>query len=277
MTSDQAIYGGFTSRQLVRTRKGYVHLWLAGTGPPVVLLHTLLSSGRMFRHIAPLLSADRLVIAPDRLGFGFSDHPADPPSMADYASATIEALDELGIDQFDVVGIRTGSIEAIEVATSRPDRVRHVATVTLPMFHQSEIPDRKALDHDPEPSADGSHLDRYWQWWRDGGFAGSDVRSKEWDPLLLHDFFVDHMRCLPNAWYAHHAVFDYPTQDKIPLVSQPMLMIHPHDDLEDLTERAIKILPRHAEILRLPHLTDLLGHFTDAKDEIAGHLLDFLT
>ena len=95
MRSDQAIYGGFTDRRLVKTGQGHIHVWLAGTGPPLVLLHTHLSSGRMFRHIAPLLATDRFVIAPDRLGFGFSDHPADPPSMPDYARATIDALDKL--------------------------------------------------------------------------------------------------------------------------------------------------------------------------------------
>lgn len=277
MTANRTAYGGFTDRRLVRTEQGYVHVWLAGAGRPVVFLHSLLSSGRMFGQIAPLLSADRLVIAPDRLGFGFSDHPTDPPSIPDYARATIEVLDELGIDQFDVVGIRTGSIEAVELAASLPNRVRRLAVVSLPIFHESEKTDGKASGlQDPKPSPDGSHLAWYWRWWRDGGFAGADVRSQARDPVLLHDFFVDHMRCLPNAWYAHHAIFDYPTQDKIPLIEQPLLVFAPSDDLKSLTERAIEILPRQAEIRRLPHLNDLLGYFTESKDEIALHLVDFL-
>ncbi len=269
-------YSGFDDRQLVPTSHGYVHLWIAGEGPPIVLLHMSLSSGWMFRHVAQLFEGRR-VIAPDRIGFGYSDHPEAPPTMANYAAATIEALDALGVGQFDVSGVHTGSVELVEIATAHPDRVRRIASVTLPVFSEDEVPAYKdAYVHDPDPALDGSHLDWYWRWWRDGGFAGADVRSREWEPELLHEFFLDHLRCLPNAWYAHHAVLDYPMADRIPRIGQPLLVLHPYDDVREQTERAIDLLPEGSKVVRLPHLTDILGHFTTARAEIAGHILDFL-
>ena len=39
-------------------------------------------------------------------------------------STPYEALDELGIDEFDVFGMHTGSCEAVEHAVARPGRVR---------------------------------------------------------------------------------------------------------------------------------------------------------
>ena len=81
----------------------------------------------MFRQIAPLLAAKRLVMAPDRLGLGCSDHPAEPPSVSDYAMATVAALHGLRIDMFDVVGVHTGSTDAVELATAYPDRVSRIA------------------------------------------------------------------------------------------------------------------------------------------------------
>ena len=41
------------------------------------------------------------VVLIDRLGFGFSDLPSRPLSIAEYADATLQVLDALDIDQFD--------------------------------------------------------------------------------------------------------------------------------------------------------------------------------
>lgn len=269
--------GGFDERRLVRTSQGHLHLWLAGEGRPLVLLHMALSSGRMFRHIAPLLAGHHHVIAPDRLGFGFSDHPSQPPQIRDYARATLEAIDGLGVTEFDVVGIHAGSTESIGLATAYPGRVRRVVTMTLPVFTQEEVAEFRGRHvHEPEPTENGSHLDWYWRWWRDGGVAGSAPRSREWDPHLLHEFFLDHLRSLPNAWFAHHAVFGYPMANRVSHIEQPLLVLHPYDSMKLQTERALAGLPGHAKVVRLPHLKDVLGHFTLAKYEVATLLREFL-
>ncbi len=267
-----------TSRRLLSTRHGHVHLRINGEGdPPLVLLHMGLSSGRMYRHITPRLSAGRRVIVPDRLGFGCSDHPpAGGLSLGEYADATLEALDQIGVEEFDVAGVHTGSCESIDLAARFPDRVRRIAVVTVPVFSAEEIPQYKDnYLHEPKPTADGSHLDWYWRWWRDGGFGGAAERSRPWPPDLLHEFMMDHLGAQPDPWMTYHAVFDHPTGEFVSKIRQPFLVVDVPDDLAEQTKRAMPLLPAHTRVVSLPRLTDVLELFTTAADEIAGHLEDF--
>src|SRR6266851_6475933 len=92
-------------RHLCETRYGYVHLYSAGEGGvPIVFLHRASYSGRGFWPIMPLFAVDRRAIAVDRLGFGMSDPAPGRLDMSGYAVATLDALESLGIHQFDVVG-----------------------------------------------------------------------------------------------------------------------------------------------------------------------------
>ncbi len=83
-------------RYLQETRSGYLHIRAVGEGgTPLGLLHVTPHSSLVFRRLLPLLGADRLVVAVDRLGFGFSDPAPAPCNLADYALATLDALDGL--------------------------------------------------------------------------------------------------------------------------------------------------------------------------------------
>ena len=266
-----------TSRRLISTRHGHVHVRSNGEGdPPLVLLHMGLSSGRMYRHITPRLSAGRRVVVPDRLGFGCSDHPRPGLSLGDYADSTIDALDAMGIGQFDVAGVHTGSCEAIDLAVRYPDRVRRIAVVTVPVFSPEEIPQYKDnYLHEPKPDADGSHLDWYWRWWRDGGFGGAAERSRAWSPELLHEFLMDHLGAQPDPWMTYHAVFDHPTGEFVSKIRQPFLVVDVHDDLTTQTARAMPLLPAHTQVVSRPDLTDVLELFTTAADEIGDYFEEF--
>jgi len=73
--------------------------------PVVVLLHGCPASSFMFRHLIPLLATRFRVLAPDHLGFGFSDAP--PVEKFTYtfdalASLTRALLAELGVDRYAI-------------------------------------------------------------------------------------------------------------------------------------------------------------------------------
>ncbi len=73
--------------------------------PPVLLLHGFPGSSYAWRQFAPLLSPWMHVIAPDLLGCGDSDQPADVDlSVLAQAGYARELLDHLGIERFAVVG-----------------------------------------------------------------------------------------------------------------------------------------------------------------------------
>src|SRR5205823_1631468 len=121
-------------------------------------------SGAAFRRVLPGLARDRHTLAPDRIGYGMSDPARGQLTMEDYATATLDALDQLGLERFDAVGIHTGALEAIELARLAPERVRRLGLVTIPYWTPEERDRTKAfLESLPGPSGDGSHVLVIWR------------------------------------------------------------------------------------------------------------------
>lgn len=250
-----------------------MHVRISGAtreATPLVLLHMSPLSGSMFAAITPLLADERPVIVLDRLGFGDSDRLGERLAFEEHARATLDALEGLGIDVFDVVGIHTGSCEAIELAVANSTRVRRVGVAALPVFTDEELETYRAeFFEPPEPLADGAHLDWVWQWWRVW-----QQKQPGWGLDLMHERVVDHMSSWPNYWWTYHAVFDYPTGLRSSQVTQPFLVLAPHDDLWPQTQHGRSFLPPHAQFLELPHLG--LEIFTLAAEEIAQRVREFL-
>jgi pimeloyl-ACP methyl ester carboxylesterase len=94
---------------------------------PLILLHGLLLSQEMHRPLAEDLAArGNRVITLDLLGHGQSDRPRDMwrYSMAFYGEQVIALMDHLQIDQAVVMGTSLGANAALEIAASKPERLR---------------------------------------------------------------------------------------------------------------------------------------------------------
>jgi pimeloyl-ACP methyl ester carboxylesterase len=94
---------------------------------PLILLHGLLLSQEMHRPLAEDLAArGNRVITLDLLGHGKSDRPRDMwrYSMASYGKEVVALMDHLEIEQAVVMGTSLGANAALEVASSRPARLR---------------------------------------------------------------------------------------------------------------------------------------------------------
>jgi haloalkane dehalogenase len=115
-------------------------------GEPVLLLHGEPTWSFLYRGIIPALAGAGLrVIAPDLVGFGRSDKPADVDdhSYARHVAWTAEfAFEALALPPVTIVGHDWGGLIGLRVATENPDRVaRIVATNTgLPTGDQT-MPD----------------------------------------------------------------------------------------------------------------------------------------
>jgi 2-hydroxymuconate-semialdehyde hydrolase len=80
----------------------YVEL---GEGPPALLIHGFPTSSYLWRREIPLLASRMRVIAPDLLGYGYSDKPADRDlSITAQAGYIRELLDQLDVDRPAVIG-----------------------------------------------------------------------------------------------------------------------------------------------------------------------------
>ncbi len=106
----------------------HVRNW-GGDGPPVVLLHGLASTCRIWDLVAPLLAQDFSVIAVDQRGHGDSgkpDHGYDFDSVAGDIAALLAGR---GIERPVVVGHSWGADVALELAVARPDLLRGIVFV----------------------------------------------------------------------------------------------------------------------------------------------------
>lgn len=96
---------------------GDVVLLIHGSGPGV-------SAWANWRLTIPALAENNRVIAPDMVGFGYTDRPADNNySMNDWVEQAIGLLDALNIDKASVVGNSFGGGLALAIAIRHPERV----------------------------------------------------------------------------------------------------------------------------------------------------------
>jgi pimeloyl-ACP methyl ester carboxylesterase len=101
-----------------------------GDGPAVVLVHGSgpgVTAYANWRLVIPELAKQFRVIAPDMVGFGFSERPADADySVQTWANQVVGLLDALGLEKASIVGNSFGGAIALRVATQHPDRVERL-------------------------------------------------------------------------------------------------------------------------------------------------------
>lgn len=99
-------------------------LFIHGSGPGV-------SAWANWRLVLPKIASERRVIAPDMLGFGYTDRP-DPPSqhgaytMDAWVQQAVDLLDALDVAQADLVGNSFGGALSLALAIRHPRRVRRM-------------------------------------------------------------------------------------------------------------------------------------------------------
>lgn len=101
-----------------------------GSGAPVLLIHGSgpgVSAYANWRLTMPELARTRRVIAPDMVGFGFSERPAGIAySLEGWVAQAVGLLDALGIERTDLVGNSFGGAVALALAIRHPQRVRRL-------------------------------------------------------------------------------------------------------------------------------------------------------
>jgi len=131
--------------------------------PTLVLLHGFPSSSHMFRDLIPLLAGRFHVIAPDLIGFGYSEAPGLSEfdySFENLANATQDLFDQLGIKNYGLYMQDYGGPIGLRLATMHPERItglvvqnanaymegvgKPVADVFLPLWKERNSETEKA-------------------------------------------------------------------------------------------------------------------------------------
>lgn len=126
---------------------------IAGSGPPVVLIHGMLNSSSHWRSVALNLAGEHTVIAPDLIGHGDSAAPRGDYSLGAHAASIRDLLAAVGIGRATLVGHSLGGGVAMQFFYQFPQRVERLALVSSgglghdvsPMLRTAALPGMSTL------------------------------------------------------------------------------------------------------------------------------------
>jgi len=175
-------------------------------GIPLLCLHDLSGSGRVFTRLLAVAGQDRSVYAPDLPGFGESDPPLARPTIADYAGALGDFFDNIRLRRLVVLGLRAGALLATELALARPQQIERVVMVSVPLLGEAERLASASLASAPLGPE-------------------SALRPPEWQRWALE------------------AAAQYPLRERLARLPQRVLVLRPRDELWEASARVRDVLP----------------------------------
>ena len=123
-------------------RKGVpIYFEDVGSGPPVVMGHSILCSGEIWVNQVPRLAERYRVINIDQRGHGRSVPATSPYELCDMVEDAFAVIDHLEIDRAIWAGLSMGGMVAMHAAIAAPDRV--AALLLLDTHAGEETPYKK--------------------------------------------------------------------------------------------------------------------------------------
>jgi pimeloyl-ACP methyl ester carboxylesterase len=107
---------------------------------PILLLHGIPGWRGTWRKVAPMLAADRLVVAPDLVGFGESARVESDIHAATQSQVLLSLLESMDIGEVHVVGFDFGGPIAVSLIARLGRRVRSLALANTNLFTDTNIP-----------------------------------------------------------------------------------------------------------------------------------------
>jgi pimeloyl-ACP methyl ester carboxylesterase len=164
--------GGMTHRDYVRLplpgmQDGalhHTHYRVAGSGPPLLLLHPSPMSSAFMQPLIELLQDQVTVYAPDTPGYGLSDPlPQPAEDLEPYAKWLAAFMQALGLEHAGLHGSATGAQLAIQFARAFPEKADFVVLENAVHFTNAERDDiLSKYFPDMSPRDDASHLALAW-------------------------------------------------------------------------------------------------------------------
>ena len=177
--------------------------------PVLVLLHGFPTSSYMFRDLIPRLADDYRVIAPDHLGFGFSD----TPSVHDFdytfdalADLTEGLLDQLGVARYAIYVQDYGAPIGWRLALRHPQAITAIVTQNGNGYDEGFVESfwTTVWDYQREQTPDTEAAVR----------TALDVEGIKWQYLTGVD---DESLVSPDTWTHDAAMVGRPGNDEIQL------------------------------------------------------------
>ncbi|MFH0814377.1 MAG: alpha/beta hydrolase [Pseudomonadota bacterium] len=236
--------GIMIKKAYVDTKQGQIHYRYTDgskTLPVVVMIHQTTSTSVMFEAVMARLARYYRIIAPDFPGYGESFIPDNVPGIGYYTDVLIEALDNLGVKDFHVVGHHTGGAIALDMTVRYPERIHTLAIIGPIYGSQAERVELRKISTEKVnqlvPQADGSHLLRGWKMLETYGAHTVSVEHHQREAM-------DHLKAWKACGQAYNAVLDQDFCALFDKVKGPlMIMCSPDDVLWPYWEPAKKARP----------------------------------
>lgn len=219
--------------------RGQLHFRRCGDGRPLLLLHQSPLSSAQFIAVMPRLAAAGFAVcALDMPGFGNSDAPILPNSLAQYQDAASAALDHFDWRSADVVGHHTGAVIGAMLATQQPERVRRLVLNGFPLLTDVERAHFTSFYFGaPEVALDGAHLLKAWN---------NRLRSTPgWTDLsLMNRYCIEGLYSSATNWMAFPLIVNADLSSLLTGLTRPTLLLtNTGEDLYAATVRARDLRP----------------------------------
>ncbi|MFI1563619.1 alpha/beta fold hydrolase [Streptomyces sp. NPDC020490] len=119
--------------ELIPTKVGDLFVEVVGSGPPVLLWHSMLVDRTQWKRMADSLAGERTLVLVDGPGHGRSGAPPAGYTLEDCADAAGEVLTALGVGAVDWLGSAWGGHVGLVFAARHPRRCLSVVTVATPV------------------------------------------------------------------------------------------------------------------------------------------------
>ncbi|CAN5743353.1 hypothetical protein BH24DEI2_BH24DEI2_16170 [soil metagenome] len=119
---------------------GRMHYLDEGTGPTVVMVHGTPSWSFLYRHLVRELSPDYRCVAPDNMGFGLSDKPAEFAYTPVAHAENLETfIDTLALKDIVLVVHDFGGPIGLSYALKHPENVRALVVMNTWLWHNRPL------------------------------------------------------------------------------------------------------------------------------------------
>jgi pimeloyl-ACP methyl ester carboxylesterase len=109
-----------------------------GVGKPLVLLHGFGGCAQNWHPFTAKLSERHRLIVVDLRGHGYSTNPENKFTHREAASDVFLLLEKLGVDRFSAMGMSSGGMALLHMATSHPNRIDSMVLISA----TSHFPDQ---------------------------------------------------------------------------------------------------------------------------------------
>lgn len=248
-----------------------------GNGSPVLLIHGSgpgVSAWANWRLNLPVLAKRFRVIAPDCVGFGFTERPVGIQyDRQTWLNHLIGLLDALGLQQVDIVGNSFGGSMALALAAHNPQRVRRLVLMGSTGLEFELTPGLDAVwGYESSLESMRRLLDLFAYDRRLVNDEIAELRFKAASRPGISEAFASMFPAPRQRWISALATDEH----AIAAIEHPTLIVHGREDKVipmSNAERLFKLIP-NAEL----HMFGRSGHWTqieqkDRFNELVTHFL----